>query len=568
MSQQVVIIGAVALGPKAACRLKRLEPDSRVIMVDENEIISYGGCGIPYYVSGDISDARELQSTTFHMVRDVSFFREAKDVEVRTRTRALSIDRKARQVHVHDLEKDEKYHLDYDKLVLSTGSSPRKLPLPGVDLPGVYTVSGLEEAIRLKGQISQSGVEKAVVVGAGLIGLEMAEALADLWGIETSVVEIAPQVLPGFISPDMARMVGNVLEENDISVYTGEQVKEIFGEDRVKGVRTDQRELEADMVILAAGVIPNSDLAREAGLEVSPQGAVVVDRHMRTSDEHIFAGGDCVQLQNLVTGKPGYYPMGSMANRQGRVIGTNLAGGNDEVPGAVGSFVVKLFDHAVSGTGLSIETASRQGFDAVSAFVTQFDKSHFYPEKDLLYLELVVERGTGRILGLQGLSTGGDSLKGRIDCVAALLPGKPTTKDLSNLEVSYSPPFGSAMDALNSLGNVAENILQGFNKGLRPAEFAELWEKRQEKDVVFLDCRDEDNARPFMDKYPEKWKNVKAETLDFNLDKVPQAETVVLLCNNGARSYEASLKLARHGITNTLNVHGGMSMIKKWGVDI
>ncbi|WP_291320843.1 FAD-dependent oxidoreductase, partial [Desulfonatronospira sp.] len=543
MSQKVVIIGAVALGPKAACRFKRLEPDSQVIMIDENEIISYGGCGIPYYVSGDISDARELQSTTFHMVRDVDFFRDAKDVQVRTRTRALSIDRMAKKVHVHDLENDEKYYLDYDKLVLSTGSSPRKLPLSGVDLPGVYAISGLEEAIRLKDQISQSGVEKAVVVGAGLIGLEMAEALTDLWGIETSVVEIAPQLLPGFVSPDMARMVANVLEENDISLYTGEQVREIFGGDRVRGVRTDQRDLEADMVVMAAGVVPNSNLARESGLEVSPQGAIVVDKQMRTSDADIFAGGDCVQIENLITGKPGYYPMGSMANRQGRVIGTNLAGGSDEFPGAVGSFVVKLFDHAVSGTGLSIETASRQGSDAFSAFVTQFDKSHFYPEKDLLYLEMVVDRSSGRILGLQGLSTGGDSLKGRIDCVAALLPGKPTTKDLSNLEVSYSPPFGSAMDALNNLGNVAENILQGHNMGIGPGEFDRLWQERGQRDVVFMDCRGEDNAAPLVEKHPEKWKNVQTETLEANVDQVPRAETVVLVCNNGGRSYEAQLKL-------------------------
>ncbi len=568
MSQQIVIIGAVALGPKAACRFKRLEPDSTVIMIDENEIISYGGCGIPYYVSGDISDVKELQSTTFHMVRDVDFFREAKDVDVRTRTRALNIDLQDKKVLLHDLEKDEKYHLDYDKLVLSTGSSPRKLPLPGVDLSGVYAISGLEEAIRLKEQISQSGVEKAVVVGAGLIGLEMAEALTDLWGIQTSVVEIAPQVLPGFISPDMARMVTNVLEENEIALYTGEQVEEIRGTDRVQSVKTNNRELDADMVVLAAGVVPNSELAREAGLEVSPQGAIVVDKHMRTSDANIFAGGDCVQIDNLITGKPGYYPMGSMANRQGRIIGTNLAGGGDEFPGAVGSFVVKIFDHAVAGTGLSPETASRQGFEAINALVTQFDKSHFYPEKDLLYLELVVEKGTGQILGLQGLSTGGDSLKGRIDSVAAILPHKPATRDLSNLEVSYSPPFGSAMDALNNLGNVAENILQGFNKGIGPGEFARLWQERDKKDVVFMDCRGEENAGPLVEKHPEKWKNVQTETLEANMDQVPRAETVVLVCNNGGRSYEAQLKLARRGITNTLNAHGGMAMLKKWGVDL
>ncbi len=568
MSQRVVIIGAVALGPKVACRFKRLEPDSEVIMIDENAIISYGGCGIPYYVSGDVSEAKALQSTTFHMVRDETFFREAKGIDVRTRSRALSIDPRARQVLIHDLESNHEYLLSYDKLVLSTGSRPRILPLPGVDLPGVYAISGMEEAIRLKEQISRGGVEKAVVVGAGLIGLEMAEALTDLWGIETCIVEIASQVLPGFISPDMARMVHNVLEDNGITLYTSEQVEKISGSARVQKVITDKRELDADLVVLAAGVVPNSRLALEAGLEVSPQGAVVVDRQMRTSDEHIFAGGDCVQIENLVTGKPGYYPMGSMANRQGRVIGTNLAGGEDEFPGAVGSFVVKIFDHAAAGTGLSPESARRQGFEVFSAYVAQFDKSHFYPEKDLLYLELVVEQNTGRILGLQGLSTGGDSLKGRIDAVAAILASKPTTMDLSNLEVCYSPPFGSAMDALNNLGHVAENILKGRNRGIGPGEFAKLWQDRDKRDVAFMDCRGEDNAGPLVEKYPEKWKNVQTETLDKNLHLVPGAETIVLVCNNGGRSYEAQLKLAGKGITNTLNAHGGMALLKKWGVDI
>jgi len=568
MSQRVVIIGAVALGPKAACRFKRLEPDSEVIMIDENEIISYGGCGIPYYVSGDVSEAKELQSTTFHMIRDEFFFREAKGVQVRTRTRALSIDPSAKQVLVLDLEKNHKYLLHYDKLVLSTGSRPWKPRLPGVNLPGVYAISGLEEAMQLKEQISMGSVGKAVIVGAGLIGLEMSEALTDLWGIETSVVEIAPQVLPGFVSPDMARMAQNILEANNVLLYTGEQVLEIQGSEKVQRVKTSQRVLEADMVILAAGVRPNSELAREAGLEISPHGAIVVDKQMRTSDKNIFAGGDCVQIENLVTGRPGYFPMGSMANRQGRVIGTNLAGGADEFPGAAGSFVVKIFDHALAGTGLSPETARKEGFHAFSAYVAQYDKSHFYPEKDLLYLELVVEHRTGRILGLQGLSTGGDSLKGRIDAVAAILPSKPATMDLSNLEVAYSPPFGSAMDALNNLGHVAENMLLGRNRGIGPGEFAGIWQERDKRDVVVMDCRGMDNAYPLVEKYPEKWQHVQSETLEANLDKVPRAGTLILVCNNGGRSYEAQLKLAKIGITSTLNLHGGMAMLKKWGLDI
>ncbi len=568
MSRQIVVIGAVALGPKAACRFKRLEPESRVIMLDQSEFISYGGCGIPYYVSGDISDASELQATSFHMIRDPEFFQEAKGVEVRTRTRVLGIHREDKQLLVHDLGRDQKYYLEYDQLVLATGSRANKPPIPGVDLPGVHPVTSLDQAIEVKNQIAGGEVNRAVVIGAGLIGLEMAEALTDLWGVETSVVEMAPQVLPGFVSSTLAGMVQRVMRDNEVAFYTREQVLEISGRDRVQKVKTDQRELEADMVVLAAGVQPNSELAQEAGLEVSSQGAVVVDKYLRTSDPSIFAGGDCVQTENLVTGGPGYFPMGSMANRQGRVIGTNLAGGEDVFPGAAGCFIVKTFDHAVAGVGLSPEAARNQGYDVTSALVAQFDKSHFYPEKDMLHLELAVESSTGRVLGMQGVCSNGESLKSRVDAVSSILPYKPTTKDLSNLEVSYSPPFGSAMDALNNLGNTAENILQGWNRGVGPEEFARMWEERGSRNLVFMDCRGADNALPLVEKYPDKWVHVQNETLEDNLDQVPRAETLVLVCNSGGRSYEAQLKLARRGITNTLNLHGGMAMLKKWGMEL
>ncbi|MFN2343289.1 MAG: FAD-dependent oxidoreductase, partial [Desulfonatronovibrio sp.] len=445
---------------------------------------------------------------------------------------------------------------------------PRKIPLPGIDLDNIFTVSGLEEAIQIRERISKGAVGKAIVVGAGFIGLEMAEALTDLWGIETAVVEIAPQILPGFVSADMARMSQKVMEDNGVTFYTDEKVLEFTGQGKVEKVRTDKRELDADLVIMATGVVPNSSIAVQAGIKVSEKGGIIVDECMRTSDPDIYSGGDCVEIKNLITDKPGYFPLGSMANRQGRVIGTNLAGGEDTFPGATGSFVVKLFDHGVAGTGLSYESALREGFEVIKAFVVQFDKSHFYPEKDLMILEMVCEKGTGRVLGIQGLSTNGDSLKGRIDSVAVILPQKPTTKDISNIELAYSPPFNSAMDILNNLGHTAENILMGRNVGVGPDEFARIWEGRDNEDVVFLDCRDVENALELLEKYPDKWKSIPNESMEENLDKMPQANKIILLCNTGGRSYESQLKLRKHGFNNTLNVYGGMKLLKKWGMDI
>ena len=568
MPKNVLIIGAVALGPKAACRLKRLEPDSNIIMVDQSDLISYGGCGIPYFISGDVSDAEQLQETSFHMLRDVKFFQDAKDIDVRINTRALSLDRKRKTVHTKHIISGKEETLFYDKLVLATGSKPRQIPISGIDLEGVYTVTDLHKAIAIKQEISEGKVGKAVIIGAGFIGLEMAEALVDLWGIETDIVEITNQVLPGIISYNMAKMVQCHLEKNEVSVYFNEEVVKIEGKQRVEKVVTSNRTLDADMVIIAAGIVPNSDLAKSAGLEISPKGGIVVNKKMQTSDPDIFAGGDCVEVSNLITGKPGYYPLGGLANRQGRVIGTNLAGGEAEFEGSVGSFVVKLFEISVASAGLSLETAINENFNPVSAFVSQFDRAHFFPGKDLMYLELVVDKGSGQVLGIQGLGNKGDGMVGRINAVAAILKSKPTVSEISNLELPYSPPFSSAMDILNALGNTAENILAGKNRVIDADQFVDWWKNREDGSTIYLDCRGWGNAEPFVNKYPDHWKSIPQDELRVRFEDVPKDKKLVLICNTGVRSYEAQLILDRVGLKNTYNLQGGVAALKKWGLDL
>ncbi|MCF8120245.1 MAG: FAD-dependent oxidoreductase [Deltaproteobacteria bacterium] len=568
MTQNVVIVGAVALGPKAACRFKRLMPEAKVTMIDETDLISYGGCGIPYFVSGDVSDPGQLQSTSFHMLRDETFFKNAKDIDVLTRVRAVSIDRDQKEVHIEHVETGEKERLSYDRLVLATGSSPKRLPIPGSEMEGVFTVSDLSGAVAIKDQVAAGAVDKAVIIGGGAIGLEMAEALADLWGIETSVVEIADQILPGIVSPVVARMGRQKMAENDISVYVREQVLRLEGDGRVQRVVTDKRTLDADLVIMAVGVSPNADLARDAGLEISPSGAIVVNERMETSDPHIYAGGDCVQIQDLITETPAYFPSGSLANRQGRVIGTNLAGGNATFEGAVGTFVIKLFDLAIASAGLSLERARSHGYDALSVFVAQFDRAHFYPEKDLTYLELVVEQGTARVLGIQGLGGLEGGMFARVSAVAALLKYQPTTADVSNLELPYAPPFSSAMDVVNALGNAAENTLAGKNRVIDADQFAQWWTERKQGNTLFLDCRGWGNAEDFVKKYPEEWKSIPQDELTARMDEVPRDKNLVLICNTGVRSYEAQITLDQMGIPHTYNLQGGVAALKKWGLDL
>ncbi len=568
MPQDIVIIGAVALGPKAACRFKRLEPESRVIMVDQDDRISYGGCGIPYFISGDISEPDQLQSTSFNMVRDEKFFRNAKDIDVMINTRALSIDRGKKIVMVQNVLNGTKQSLSYDKLVLATGSRPIHLPIPGCHLDGVFTISGLNKAIAIKNEVAAGNIGKAVIIGAGPIGLELAESLADLWGIETAVVEIKDQILPGIMGRNMARMAQQHMQENDVSFYIREEVTRFEGRSRVERVVTNRRKLYADLVIVAVGVAPNSDLASEAGLEVSKTGAIVVNKKMQTSDPSIYAGGDCVEIPNLITGRQGYWPLGSLANRQGRVIGTNLAGGHDEFEGAVGSFSIKLFDISLASAGLSLESAKNEGYDALNGFVVQFDRAHFYPEKELLYLELVAQRDTGRVLGIQGMGGKGTSAIGRVATVAAILKYKPKTSDISNMEFPYSPPFSAAMDVLNALGNTTQNILEGKNRVIEADEFSEWWNDREADNTFFLDCRNWGNAGPFTRKYPDHWKSIPQDELQVRLGEVPRDKKIVLICNTGVRSYEAQVTLDQMGIKDSYNLQGGVAALKKWGLDL
>jgi len=288
---------------------------------------------------------------------------------------------------------------------------------------------------------------------------------------------------------------------------------------------------------------------------------------MRTSDPDIFAGGDCVEVKNLVTDQSMFLPLGSMANRQGRVIADNLAGRHSTFPGVVGSWCVKLFDLGVAGTGLTLAGAKRAGFDAESTHVTMVDRAHFYPEHQLMSLELVAERGTKRVLGVQGLSSSGDALVGKINTVAAMLPQKPLVADISNVEVAYSPPFASAMDILNTLGNAADNILTGQNKGLTVAEFEDLWRDSADDDVFFLDCREWGDAGKFVEKYPGRWHNIPQGELRKRLAEVPRDKKIVLMCNTGARSYEALVTLAHMGFADVRSVEGGMAAVRASGVE-
>jgi len=570
MGKKIVIIGGVAAGPKAACRVKRLLADADVTLIDQDSLISYGGCGIPYYVSGDVADEKELRSTSYHALRDESFFEKTKGVMTLTSTRALAIDRKNKSVLIEDLQAGRQKSIDYDVLLLATGSEPVILPIPGSDADGVFTVSDIHKAIEIKDRIAKGQVSKAVVIGGGAIGIEMAEAFTDLWGVETSLVEYMDQLLPKIISWPMAAILKRHLKENNIDVFTGEAAEEIVvNEGRVQAVRTGKRSLDADLVIMAAGVRPRTQLAREAGLNVSMSGAIVVNERMQTSDPHIYAAGDCIEIPHLVSGKRFYAPFGSMANKQGRVAADNMAGIPSVFKGGVGSFILKAFELSVGSTGLSLEAALLEGFDADVSLTSPSDRAHFFPTQEIICFDLVFDRRTRKVLGLQGVGPMNDALSARLDAAAVALCSGASIDDFGNIEMAYSPPFSSAIDGLNAAAYVADNLCAERMRQISMKMFYDYMDDpASQPDWLVLDVRHTKQATPLVDHFGEsRWLSMPYDELRERYEELPTDKTLIIFCNAGSRSFEIQVFLDFKGRKNSLVLPGGFNVVRRIGAD-
>ena len=570
MGKKVVIIGAVAAGPKAACRLKRLMPDADVLLVDKDNLISYGGCGIPYYVSGDVADEKELRSTSYHALRDTAFFVKTKGVDTLISTRAISIDRDGRSVMVEDLTTGNRYDIEYDLLLLATGSHPVTLPIPGNDADGVFTVNDIHKAVEIKERIAKGQVNKAVVIGGGAIGIEMAEAFTDLWGVETALVEYTDQLLPGIISWTLATVLEKHLKDNKVEVFTGEGAEEILTHDgKVTGVRTGRRTLAADLVIMATGVRPQTQLAVEAGLNVSSSGAIVVNERMQTSDPHIYAAGDCIEISHLVSGKRFYAPFGSMANKQGRVAADNMAGIPTLFKGGVGSFILKAFEISVGSSGLSLESACAEGFDADVSLTSPSDRAHFFPTQEIICLEMIFDRRTRRVLGLQGIGGMNDALSARLDAAAVALCSGAAIDDFGNIEMAYSPPFSSAIDGINAAAYVADNLCEKRMRQVSmEAFFRYMDDPASQPDWLVLDVRHIQQATPLVEHFGEGlWMSLPYDEIRERYGELPTDKTLIIFCNAGSRSFEIQVFLDFHDRKNSLFCPAGIMLFVVWGQD-
>ncbi|RLI83651.1 MAG: pyridine nucleotide-disulfide oxidoreductase, partial [Archaeoglobales archaeon] len=431
---EIVVIGGGACGLKAACRARRRDEDARITVVDSSPYPSLGRCGLPYYVGGIVHSIEDLRKTLAGAVRDEEYFRKVKNIDVLSKTKATKIDRDRRVVRiVSDGSEDE---LNYDYLVIATGSKPVKLNVPS-DLDGVLTLHNPEDAEKILEMWDEGILERAVIVGGGLIGMEMVEALSNL-DVEVTVVEIMDYILPNILDREMAMLVERYLREKGVRVLTRSTVTDIIERNgRVAGVKLNGKEVECDLVLMAIGVKPNVDLALDCGLEVGRFG-IKVDKYMRTTDERIFAGGDCVENVCLITGEPIYTPMGSVANRHGRVIGDNVTGGKSKFPGVLGTTIFKVFELNVARTGLTERRARELGYDVVTCLVSGPDKTHYYPHQKPIRIKIVAD-GSGRILGAQIVGFG--VVDKRLDVIASAIQMKANVRDVANFDLSYAPPY-------------------------------------------------------------------------------------------------------------------------------
>jgi NADPH-dependent 2,4-dienoyl-CoA reductase/sulfur reductase-like enzyme/rhodanese-related sulfurtransferase len=542
-AKRVVVVGASAAGLRCACRLRRLRPAWSITVVEANDVFSYGACGLPYVLSGDIEELAALRRTPYGVERDTSYFADAKGVEVLAPWRAVAVDADAHTLHLEGPggERD----LEWDELVLATGASPRRLP----DLPEherVHTFHVWDDVKPLKIGLMQGMIDHVAVVGAGLVGCELAEAFHSLWGAEVTLIEKAPFPLPEILDPELGQVVARHLETSGVKVLCGEAVDAISATDDGVIIAAGPHEVKADVVVVAAGVVPETGLAVSAGAALGPTRAIRVDRRLQTSVPHVWAVGDCVEVTHAAGGGPAYLPLGSLANRQGRVLANVLSGRDDSFGPVAGAAAVKVFDLNVAAVGLTAHRLSADGLGVRSVWVSAEDRAHYWPEAKLILLGMVYDPATRRVLGVQGVGEEGEVAK-RIDVAAQLIKAGATIDEFIDIEHAYAPPYAPALDPLMVLACAADNQTAGV-------EMVSPLDDLAEQTVLDVRIEDERTERPISagQILEIEFKGVRSKA-----GELPDGDLLVA-CAHGTRSAEVVRWLQSQGRHARL-LGGGMS---------
>ena len=543
MSKRLVVVGGVAAGPKAAAKARRCDPEMEIVVYQEEDDISYAGCGLPYYISGVIKDREELISRT-----PGKFAQDG--IRVLKHRRVEKIDIEKHDLSGRNLESGEIFTDHFDRLVLATGAQAIRPKIEGIDLGNVFYLRSIFDADAILPRVRSEDIRNVVIAGGGYIGLEMAESLVRL-GKNVTIVELAPQILTLF-DEDFAGILRQYLEKNGVRIFTSEGIKALRGNGKVTRVQTVSREIEADAVLMSLGIRPQVELARQIGLRTGETGAIWVNERMETSAEGIFAAGDCAETTHLVTGKKVWIPLGSTANKQGRVVGVNVCGGNATFPGVMGTTVFKAFDFSVAKTGLNMKEAEKEGFHPIQAIVRGFDRAPYYPGRKESTLKVIADQETGRILGAQAIGEGPSDKF--IDIVAMALHARMTCRELASVDLSYAPPFSPVLSPVIVAANVLLNKWEGKVKGIQASEVRERLQTSKEAFQV-LDVRDEDEVKK--KRIPGSiW--IPLGELKKRMHEIDKKKEVAVHCESGLRSYKACLRLQHAGIENVKNIDGGL----------
>lgn len=533
---KVLILGGVAAGTKIAAKLMREDRSNEVIVLNKGKNISYAGCGLPYYVGHVIEDREQL------IVNTPEKYSKLTGVTVLTETEAVKVEPENKRVIAVDLKTGEEKAYDYDKLVISVGASPIQPPIEGCDLENVFFVRTPEDAIRLRDVVDAGTVKRAVVVGAGYIGLEIAENLK-LQGIRPFVLDMAPHALPGF-DAEMAGYIEGKLQESGIPVVTGVAVTGIEGDGKVKKVVTSKKAYKADLVVLSAGIRPNTAFLEGSKIEMV-KGTILTNELGETNIPDIYAAGDCAMVYHALTGKPAWSPMGSTANIDGRLIAQNMMGAKLGYRGVLGTAVCKLPGLNVGRTGLTEAQAAAEGFHPVSVVTVVDDKAHYFPGADSFIIKMIADKDSLRLLGVQVIGAG--AVDKVVDIAVTGIMLKGTLTDLADMDLAYAPPFSTAIHPFIHTLNVLMNKINGKFETFTPAEYAAgAAEGYKLVDACLVPSIE---GAPYVD----------LTTVEGLVEGLDPEEKILLVCNKGKRAYLLQNRLKFYGYKNTRVLEGGIN---------
>lgn len=542
--EKIVIIGGVAAGATAAAKVRRISPTAQITMLEAGPDISFANCGLPYFIGGDIKSRSKL------ILQSPESFKEQYDVNVHINTKVTSIDRIAHQIKTTDALTGEQNIFEYTKLILAQGGRPITPTLPGADMDHVFTLWTLEDMDKIAKHLEEKKPKNAVVVGGGFIGLEMVEALVKR-GLHISVVEMMPHVM-AIMEAETAGFIENEMLSYGVEIHTSAGVTEILA----KSVKLDNgKVLDADMVLLSIGVRPTLQLAIDAGLELGEAGGLLVNSQLQTNDADIFAAGDMVEIEHRVNGKKVRIPLAGPANRQGRIAAENALGGNHEYKGALGTSVVRVFEAVAGTTGLSLKQAHALGINADAVVVHKEHHTSYFPGAETVTALLVYDSETGVVLG--GQASGYKGADKRLDVIATAAAAKLSVNDIADIDFAYSPPIGTANDALNMAAYTAENRMSGFSPSITVSELDAFVAG---KNPVFVDVRD---VFAFEKSHIETALNLPLELLQQQLSSIPTNRPVIIYDETGKKGHQALRTLLGAGFTDVTNISGGHTSLQR-----